>query len=183
MGKQIIQLLIVTYLMVFLIGCSDKELNAKVNLDLEKVAIDDISKYSVSTYNNGEVNAKEVAKLNLKKDEKDVIALVDEFDNAILMSIKYEGDDEVDISMESSAEVIVLKSPRFIGAESNNPKELSNRIRRHKDFKKLVEKLEYSISVRKITSPLSYRSNGYVFSLANDLAYNLNVDDLFEGAK
>jgi hypothetical protein len=155
------------------------ETETAVKLDTKDLNVTDLSEYTI-TSRSEVIKADEVKSLLLKKD---VISLIDEFDTPILMGIKYKGDTEVDISMTSTAEMIVLKSPRFIGTEPNNPKELSNRIRNHKNFMKLKDRLEFSINKVKNPCPLSFKCNGYVFELANTLAYDLNIDDLYTGVK
>jgi hypothetical protein len=154
---------------------------AIINLDVEDTNITNLEEYTIVT-DNQEVKANEVSTLSLEKDTKDVITLVDEFDEPILMGVKYGGDTEIDISMESTAEMIVLRSPRFIGTEPNNPKELSNRIRNHKDFEELVTELDGQIKIEN-PCPLSRKCNSYVFRIANNLANDLELDDLYTGVE
>jgi len=71
-------------------------------------------------------------------------------------------------------------TPRFIGTSSNNPKELSKRIRNHKDFLELKNELAHEI-ITGNPCPMNPKCNGYVMDLALDLAYTVKIDDLYEG--
>jgi hypothetical protein len=148
--------------------------NIKVNIDDLKV---DTTKLLISSGSKSKPYSSETD-LNITKERKAVIGVFKD-NQPILLGRKIVGEDSVEVSLESSAEIFVLYHPRFNGVESNNPKELSHRIRTHKKFKKLVNQLKEEIE-GKNPCPMDPICSPKVKYIAFDIADDLNISDLYK---
>ncbi|WP_295421695.1 hypothetical protein [Sulfurovum sp.] len=154
-----------------------KENVAIVDLNTSEVNINSLIGYTLSS-SNTEVSAED-SDLNLSKEMQDVVALVDEVGQPVLIGRKYEGEEKVDVSLASSAEMFVLYAPRFNGVQALDAKELSSRIRDHQDFPKLVDAVKYAIDTEN-PCPLDPICNYQAKELALGIADALELDDLYQ---
>lgn len=111
--------------------------------------------------------------------EKELVMMADKTGEPILLALKHSGDDAVEVSVESSAEVFVLMNPRFFGVEFTDMKELSTRIRSHTEFPFLVTELKNQIESN---SPCPMDPNcSFVASISADtIAVETIITDLVE---
>ena len=117
--------------------------------------------------------------LNLTKEDSGPVGVFNEANNPILLGRKLSGDDSVEISLESSAEVFVLYHPIFNGTQSSDPKELSRRIRSHSSFDELVQALKYEIDHGN-PCPLNPVCSPKVADIAIDIAETISTDGLYK---
>jgi len=150
--------------------------------DKVQIKIDDIGiSLDDMVVSNGSVSRtlQEDLDLNISKEEQDVVGVFNDQHNPVLLSRKYPGDTSVEISLESSAEVFVLYHPKFNGVESNDPKELSRRIRSHEKFQDLVSQLKHEIE-SKNPCPLDPVCSPKAKYIAIGIAEDLQVADLYK---
>ena len=147
-----------------------------VKLDVSEVPITDLSQYKLSS-KHGEVDADGDKQVVLNKDEKDIVSLVDDFGTPFLMGRKYIGDTEAEVSLDSTAEMLVLSTAKFSGTEITNTKELSKRIRDHSSFERLKQRVSRKIESGSVC-PLSFSCNLRAADLAVEIANDTNIEDL-----
>jgi len=164
-------------------GVTIKDENTTIiTIDKEGLNIsnDDFESYSlISTDQSVKATTGEIA---LKKEERGVIALVDKVGQPILMARKFIGEDNVEVSISSSAEMFILTAPRFTGVETNDTKELSRRIQAHPSFPLLKEKILNAI-LNDNPCPLNPTCNYLAAEVSVEIADGLEIDDLYDGGK
>lgn len=83
------------------------------------------------------------------EDDEAVVVLASEDGEPILMNFTASGSTEVELSVETSADAFVLRSPRFFGLKVTDSETLLSRIHIHEDYSSLVaaieDALEYSL--------------------------------------
>ena len=181
---KIMQWLLAGFMLIVLTACggggtkqntlNHKKNNVKVNLEQLNI---DTNNLIVS---NGSVS-KPFSKnldLNISKEDKGAIGLFNKENKPLLLGRKIAGEENIEISLESSAEIFVLFHPMFNGMESSNPKELSKRIRSHKKFPDLVSQLKYEIE-NKNPCPLDPICSPKARDIAIEIAEDLNITDLY----
>jgi hypothetical protein len=158
------------------------ENEVKILLDIENIKLNNIADYKILT-SKVEVNA---TSLKIEGDIglSDAVALMDENDTVILIGRKFAGDTTVDVSLKSSAYMMVLMHPDFAGRESNDPKELQRRIQAHPLFNTLVEEIKIAINEGH-PNPLDPIGNYKAFNIVEEIMVDLKIDDLYvvEGGK
>jgi hypothetical protein len=160
-------------------GSTSNETEARhndVKVDLSGLNIE-TSNLTVST---GEVSKlfNEKLDFNLTKTQKAIVGVFKD-NQPVLLGRKIAGENKVEVSLESSAEIFVLYHPRFNGVESNNQKELSHRIRSNQKFNDLVGQLQKEINNGN-PCPMSPVCSPKVAVLAFEIAEDLNISDLYE---
>ncbi len=150
-----------------------------VKLNTQELKLNQLSQYTL-TSSTEEVSVNGAQTLSLAKENKDVVALVNEGGIPILLGRKFVGDSYVVLSLESSAEMFVLITPRFNGVQSSNPKELSKRIRSSVLFPQLVNDIKRAINNNN-PCPLNPICNYKASDSASKIADALQIDDLYEG--
>lgn len=155
----------------------------QVNVKTDEVVLDDSKEYNLvsnsgsASYKSSDNNASS-QNIDSNTSSSDVIMLLAPADQPVLLARKYSDDTEVDLSLDSTAEMLVLYQPRFTREPSNNPKELSNRIRTNPLFNDLKQSIKTAID-RGSPCPLDPGCNYEAASIASDLADSLNIDDLY----
>lgn len=157
----------------------DNQPEVKVNIVLDDINITNLDGYTLASSEN-EVNAGDSTLLALEKEEKDVVALMDNGGVPVLMGRKFSGDSDVAISLASSAEIFVLATPRFNGVQTTDPRELSKRIKAHTLFSDLIKKIKRAIQTEN-PCPLNPTCNYQAAEIAGIIANDLEIDDLYKG--
>jgi len=85
--------------------------------------------------------------------------------------------EKAELSLDSSAEVFVLYSPKFQGIKDSNQVELSKRIRNNKDFSKLKKAIKNEINNGN-PCPLDPVCNFKARDIALKIANEIKIDDL-----
>ncbi len=164
-------------------GATVKDKNTTtITIDKEKLGISDIDLQRFTIKSSAEEVIATSQKIELNKEFSDVIALVDDGGEPVLLARKFSGDISVDLSLASTAEVMVLTSPHFTGRASTDPKELSRRIRSHSGFQGLMDSIESAITSGN-PCPVSPACNSYSARLSMKLADDLDINDLYETGK
>ena len=115
--------------------------------------------------------------IKIPKDTKTMVSLL-RGRSLILSGRKYSGDSSVDLSLESSAVVMVLMQPRFLGTSSIKPKELEKRIKAHNNFQELTNAIEIDVN-NESPCPIDPVCNSEAGSLADEIATEIKIKDLF----
>lgn len=123
------------------------------------------------------MSATSTGKLALDKDDKDVVSLTNKFGTPLLMGRKLAGEDNVEINLDSTAEMLVLSTAKFMGTDIQNKKELSKRIRSHKTFEKVKKRILFSITHDQ-TCPLSFSCNRFLADYVTEVANDIIIEDL-----
>jgi hypothetical protein len=97
----------------------------------------------------------------------------------ILEGIRYPGETNVEISLDSSAVMFVLTRPEFFGTKSTKPKELTKRIMSHPRFKELSTLIGEKIAEGSIC-PLDPGCNYPAQKISTQIAEEIDVSDLYE---
>lgn len=189
MKKTILTPLIIASLALILISCennsqstniSSEPTSVTVNFDAQNelgISDEELDDYTItSSTSSSPASARE---LEIETHRQDVISLSNESGQPLLMGRKFSGDQEVEVSIDSSAEMFVLMTPRFNGVQATDPKELSKRIRQHESFSSLTKAIKHAID-SKNPCPLSPGCNYISADIAIELADGLNIDDLYE---
>ena len=160
-------------------GVSNSNPNKKTSIDLntKSLNIKNLNNYKITTRNKA-TSVKD-NNITFKKNERAVVALVNDTDIPILFGIKYPGKEKAELSLDSSAEVFVLYSPIFNGTQSSNPIELSKRIRNHKDFPKLKDAIKKAINNGN-PCPLDPICNYQAKNIALRISNEIKIDDLYQ---
>ena len=146
-----------------------------IKLNTKDLTLKNIENYTIVTSDKS-TSVKE-NNITLEKNKKDLIALVDDAGIPILFGRKYPGEEKAELSLDSSAEVFVLYSPKFQGIKDSNQVELSKRIRNHKDFSKLKETIKNEINNGN-PCPLDPVCNFKARDIALKIANEIKIDDL-----
>jgi hypothetical protein len=117
--------------------------------------------------------------LNLEPKDVEIVALTKEDGTPVLMSYDNTKDEEVDLSIESSADVFVMRSPRFYGVQISNMEELSKRIRAHERYPEVVEAIEWKLSIDS-PCPMDGACNTTATRISEIIAQDLEFSDLIK---
>ncbi|PID44544.1 MAG: hypothetical protein CSB47_11085 [Proteobacteria bacterium] len=148
--------------------------------DAEKIGLDTSKLESYIIRSSGDDIQATEESISVESGSSDVIALIDDGEQPVLVARKFEGDSVVNLSLASTAEMMVLFNPHFSGRKSSNPKELSRRIRSHEDFRKLEESIAIAITTGN-PCPISPRCNAYSARIALKIAGSIVIEDLYQG--
>ena len=189
--KKFLRLILVLSIGIFVLsGCGssddskktdDKPKNTDTNkisdikLNTKDLTLKNIDSYTIVTSNKS-TSVKD-NNITLEKNKKDLIALVDDAGIPILFGRKYPGKEKAELSLDSSAEVFVLYSPKFQGIKDSNQVELSKRIRNNKDFSKLKKAIKNEINNGN-PCPLDPVCNFKARDIALEIANEIKIDDL-----
>jgi len=159
-------------------GNSKKSFETKIILDTKELNVSNFSTYKVLT-SSGEVPITSSI-LYLSNEESDIVTVVNEIDRPILMGRKFKGDTNIELSLKSSAYMMVLMHPIFNGKISDNPKELQRRIQEHPKFYLIILKIKMAINKGSL-DPLDPIMNYDAFNIVEELVSTLKIDDLYTG--
>lgn len=115
------------------------------------------------------------AEFDVESIESTVSTLSTEFGEPILAS--FMGSDG-ELSIESSADVFVIRNPVFYGIRISDMKELSNKIRSHEQYLELVTALEKEVV--NSPCPMDISCSMVVALIANEIAEEIDFSDLVE---
>jgi hypothetical protein len=111
-------------------------------------------------------------------DDDTPIVVSNQVGEPMLLGRKFKGDSVSEVSIESTAEMFLLRNAIFFGITIANDKELSNRIRSHSKFNDLVEELKGQINTS--VCPLDHNCSAIASSIANEIAKEINIADITE---
>ena len=106
-----------------------------------------------------------------------VISAVNELNEPVLVARKSSNEVNVEVSLESTAELFTMRTRYFYGLDINNTDELGRRIRANSQFPKLVTALKESIEGGS-PCPLDHECSYYASTIANNIAQDINISDL-----
>lgn len=155
-----------------------------LKIDTKDIVLDKSDEYSLVS-NSESVNYSAVddnttdENISTQKDRGDVIMLLTKTEQPVLMARKYQDSTNVDISLDSTAEMLVLYQPRFNRSASNDPQELSRRIRNSSQFGDLKLAIKKAID-RGSPCPLDPGCNYQASVLSAEIADSLQIDDLYK---
>ncbi|MGL6026287.1 MAG: hypothetical protein ACRC0U_04185 [Vibrio sp.] len=109
--------------------------------------------------------------------ENQLLSLTDETGEPLLMGLKPANQSNVEVTLESSAVVFVLRSNQFYGANFNDRAELSRRIEAHDKFPQLVSELGEQLKNGN-PCPMDSSCSAVAAIIAERIASSLSVDDL-----
>ena len=112
----------------------------------DEVSVVDINNQTISTPTNA---------------QRQLVVLVDKYNEPQLAAIQYDTNKIVDINLDSTAEYFLINHPTFMGYSPTNDqlKELLKQIRNDPLYLELKKGLEYSL--KSPTCPLRYDCNSY----------------------
>jgi bifunctional DNase/RNase len=107
-----------------------------------------------------------------------VVTLATEFGEPILISYANTNNKKSELSVESSADVFVMRSPRFYGVKINDMEELSKRIRAHLSYSELVSEL--SERIKNSPCPMDTSCSAIASLVAEEIAQDIKILDLIK---
>lgn len=107
------------------------------------------------------------------------VILSNQYGEPILVGRKIKGSDKAEISLESTAEMFLLRSSKFFGITITDEQELSRRIKAHPYFSKLVEELNVRISLS--PCPLDHQCSAIASMYVDKIVNEIEFEDLVEG--
>lgn len=114
--------------------------------------------------------------LPITAEAAEVAALTTENGDPVLMSFRGPEDGIITLSLESSADAFVMRSPRFFGSDVTDKGELSSRIRSHPKYDSLVSVIQERINTS--PCPMSQACNARGVRIAEQIAQDITIDDL-----
>ena len=159
-------------------GSNDYAAIQKVKLDINDLNIKGLSEYTLVN-SSSKTRADNTSRLDIEKNKRDIVVLMDKGGEPILMGRKFSGDTDVVVSLASSAEIFVLYHPRFNGVSVKDPKKLSNAIRSNKKFPQLMKAIKKAIN-NDNPSPMNPTCNFEARDIAIEIANDLNIDELYK---
>ena len=147
----------------------------KINIKDLDIKLDE---YTIVTENQS-VNLSSTNSLKIDVDKNALIPLIIANKNGrpILLGRKFKGDTQAEISLESTAEVFILRNSAFFGVKIKDDKELSKRIRYHKVFPKLVNQIKKAINEGS-SCPTDPKCNPWALVLSSKITDTLDIKDL-----
>ena len=112
-------------------------------------------------------------------DSLGVYSVVNDTGEPYMLAWKHPGDEEVTISMDSTAEMFFLMRPNFWGVKFTDTKEVSKRIRSHPNFPELKGKLADKINEGSVC-PLDSMCSASITIFADNMYSDLDFTDLLE---
>jgi len=116
--------------------------------------------------------------IKVDKNSSVPVILSNKYGEAILAGRKFKGETISNISIESTAEVFLLRSSIFFGLTILDDKELSNRIRNHQRFPELVKKLKRNVEIS--SCPMSHECSFLASLIADNISKEIEIKDLVE---
>lgn len=113
-----------------------------------------------------------------KPSDVSIVTLATEFGEPILISYSNTNNKQAELSVESSADVFVMRSPRFYGVKINDMEELSKRIRAHASYPELIDEL--SERIKNSPCPMDASCSAIASLVAEEIAQDINLLDLVE---
>jgi hypothetical protein len=163
-------------------GAAAAPATTQASLDVTGVTIDLTSgQYSLVTETTASTVSAEGTEIAIDTPvaEKGLVMLTDVTGEPILLGQKLAGDESVEVSVESSAEVFVLMSSRFFGIKFTDPSLLSQRIRAHASFVDLVAELTQKINSGS-KCPMDPNCSFVASMIADKIANEISISDLVQ---
>lgn len=114
--------------------------------------------------------------IKLNTEEKDTeLAVLSKDGEPIMLSVLNTNDEDLDISIESSADVFVFRSSRFYGLEIGDLEPLKEEIRNHENYNKLVEELKFQIETS--PCPMDASCSQKATLIADEIASSINISN------
>ena len=107
-----------------------------------------------------------------------IATLSTEFGEPILISYSNTNNKQTELSVESSADVFVMRSPRFYGIKITDIQELSKRIRAHLSYSELLSEL--SERIKNSPCPMDSSCSAIASSIAEKIAQDISFLDLID---
>ncbi len=150
-----------------------------VSIDTKNLDLNINETYSIVTQNEAISYSKTGAiKFTADKNSSFPVILSTENGEPILLGRKFKGDSTAEISIESTAEMFLLRSGIFFGVKINDAKELSKRIRSHAKFPELVTELKDQIDLS--PCPMSHECSANASIIADKISKEIDFKDLVE---
>jgi hypothetical protein len=99
--------------------------------------------------------------------------------NNILLGRKFKWDSTAEISLDTTAEILLLRTSYFFWIKINDDKELSKRIRSNKYFEEFKNELKESIE-NWSSCPIDFNCNKWALVVASKINGSLNIKDLIK---
>ncbi len=149
----------------------------KVSINIDKSILPKKDYYLVAENTSKKLDNDNID-VKLNSNEPKVIGVADDDGTPYLLAWQHKNSKVNNISAESTAVVFFLKRPQLAGESFTDTKAVENRIKKHKDFSKLVKLLEKEIKIS--PCPLDPFCSTEAMILSDKMYEELNFSDLLK---
>jgi hypothetical protein len=189
--KQFLKWLILSGIFAILTACGggsnnlDNNVNTKkeVHLDTKDININLDDNYSIVTEDTT-IPFSTSTPINIEVNKKDItpVILSNKYGEPILYTLTKKDDSKVDITIESTAVVFTIKTSRFFGLKITDYNTLSERIKNHPKFSKLISELKFYINTSS-PCPTNHTCNLVASDIAMQIANEIKILDITKKAE
>ncbi|MEI5640593.1 MULTISPECIES: InlB B-repeat-containing protein [unclassified Pseudoalteromonas] len=156
----------------------EKEKESKLTTNLENLAIDPYEEpVFIINGNDSKRLSSTTTNIDSSPEQQKLVSLVNEYGEPLLLGIKHAGEQEVNLSVESSAYTFIMTSQHLYGVQFQDTKTLFSRFKSHPDFTELVKELTTKIN-QGSPCPMDYSCSFMAAMIANKIAKDTQIDDL-----
>lgn len=162
---------------------SDVTNNTKIEIEIKDLNISLDNTYKIVTEDETvQISGAKPIVLTKEYNSTTPVILANKYDEPILYALKKNDDKKIDITLESTAVIFTMRTSKFFGLKVTDYDTLTERIKNHKDFNKLLSELKFYINSGS-PCPTRHECNLLASDISVKIANEINISDITEKAQ